>query len=426
MALLASGCMFQQAFFLIEAATVVSLCLLVLVVVSRCLGLSKWVSRLLIGAFVLRAGTAVVIDSLGTFAGQFDFFKFDAAMWKGAQLLRDGTITAPLEVAAMNGGNEMYIPYTALYSPIYAVFGHHTLLARIAFALIGTLFVLNVYRLTEFLSSKQAGLWAAGISAVFPYWLYLSAIFYRDMLIMLVLSQVLYALLRFEQSKSPWAALNIIGLTFISFMLRPQNILPIGAAAGVIGYAVVREVRPTVRVAVLGIIGIIIAKVLSTIQVHGNSISPEGISKERRFLTRGGGAYLEGTLFSNWFELFSFVPVGAMYFLFVPFPWQVHNTLAMFALLQNLLLWYPVAILSVVGFRSLVVKRPFAVLALVGFAGSAVAAYGVVEGNMGPAMRHRSQFQIVFVVFAGVALSNRVRFLPSAPDTSSVLSSDGD
>lgn len=418
--------MFRQTLFVIKAATVFSLCLLVLAIVIRRVELRKWGSRLLFGAFILRVGTAVIVDLLGTFAGQYDFFKFDAAMWQGAQLLRGGIITAPLEVAATNGGNEMYIPYTALYSPVYAVFGHHTLLARIAFALIGTLFVVNVYRITEFLSGKRAGLWASGISAVFPYWLYLSSIFYRDMLIMLVLSQVIYSLLCFQQSKSPFVALNVIWCVAVSYMLRPQNILPIGVAVGVIMYAVLYDSRPIIRAAALGTVGVIIARVLSTIQVRGNSISPEGISEERRFLARSGGAYLENILFHNWFELISFVPIGAMYLLFVPFPWQVHNTLALFAFLQNLLLWYPIAIVSVFGFRSLVMKRPFAVLALLGFAGSAVAAYGVVEGNMGPAIRHRSQFQIVFIIFAGVALSNRFQFLSSAPDTNSILISNDD
>jgi hypothetical protein len=48
-------------------------------------------------------------------------------------------------------------------------------------------------------------------------------------------------------------------------------------------------------------------------------------------------------------------------------------------------------------------------LPLLAFALTGLFTYGLVEGNIGPAMRHRSQFQFVVFAFAGVALARRVR-----------------
>lgn len=104
------------------------------------------------------------------------------------------------------------------------------------------------------------------------------------------------------------------------------------------------------------------------------------------------------------------LPLGAVYFLLVPFPWQIHNTLALTALVQNLFAWYQAIVLAVLGISILAWNRPNATLILVGFALSGVVSYGLIEGNMGPAMRHRSQLQIVLVVAAVTAVAENVEF----------------
>ena len=55
------------------------------------------------------------------------------------------------------------------------------------------------------------------------------------------------------------------------------------------------------------------------------------------------------------------------------------------------------------------------ILPLLAFAGVGLVGYGLVEGNLGPALRHRSQFQFVFFVLAGIALSRRLRIRAEAP-----------
>lgn len=50
------------------------------------------------------------------------------------------------------------------------------------------------------------------------------------MLIMLVLSQLLYVLVKWEQSPTVCGAVTALGVVSVAVMLRPENILPIGVA----------------------------------------------------------------------------------------------------------------------------------------------------------------------------------------------------
>lgn len=133
---------------------------------------------------------------------------------------------------------------------------------RIVFAFTGALFVLNVYRLTGELFGHRSGLWAAGLSAVFPYWIYFSIIFYRDMLTMFVLSQVLYSLIHLGRSCSMWNLSKTLVFVIVSIILRPENILPIGVAFLVAGFVVIRGWRGSIKATFLTGIGAIMSAVV--------------------------------------------------------------------------------------------------------------------------------------------------------------------
>ncbi|AAG18692.1 hypothetical protein VNG_0054H [Halobacterium salinarum NRC-1] len=138
----------------------------------------------------------------------------------------------------------------------------------------------------------------------------------------------------------------------------------------------------------------------------------EQLAARREWLARESTAsYLTDVIYESYTKLFAFLPVGAAYFALTPFPWQLVNAMAVIAVVQNVVLWYPILLLSVVGFRDAIhvedgIKM---VLPLVGFGLAGIFGYGLVEGNIGPAMRHRSQFQFVFFVLAGISIVNRIQ-----------------
>jgi 4-amino-4-deoxy-L-arabinose transferase-like glycosyltransferase len=398
--------MLQQLSLLLECLIMLGACVVVLVGISNRLGLPRRLLQLLLGAFGLRVIAALIVDSLGTFAGQADFYKFNAALWEGAQLFQKGVITAPLEVAASKQMTLFYIPYVIAYSPIYAVFGQDTLLVRIAIAFTGVLVIVNIFRLTEDLFNRRAGLYAAGIAAVFPYWVYLSTILYRDMLVILLLSQILYALIQFNQSESAWSLRSAIMLTAMADGLRPASILPVCGAYIITAYAMAGGWRNRFREAVVAGFGFIIPILYLRRGIYNLSITLKTLARQRAYRARGGGAYLENVLYSNWLELLVYAPIGALYFLLTPFPWQIHNSLSLIAAISNIVIWYPIIVLAVTAIPRVIANHPGASIILIGFTVVGIGGYGLIESNAGPAMRHRAQFQLPFFIYSAVRLAD--------------------
>lgn len=371
---------------------------------TKARGIPRDTQILLVGAFGIRIVYVAIDSVLGIFAGDGDFPLYDEALWHVAQQWRVGDFLAPLTF--LNGDNFLTV-YTFAYGSAYTVFGHHPTLVRVLVAMTGVLFVYNIYRITRQLDSHRSGMYAAGFAAIYPYWIQLSGIFYRDMLVMLLLTEVVYLLLRWIDDRGHHAVILAGLVATITFSLRLVNIVPVGAAFAVATYVKLNESRWQKPLAIL----LMLIAVLSTILLFGDKITVQELASRRAWLAREStAAYLTGVIYENFVELLAFLPVGASYFFLVPFPWQLVNLLAVIALLQNVFLWYPAVVLSIFGVRRLIPTRTGELLVLLAYLESGVAIYGLVEGNIGPAMRHRSQFQFVVIVLAGIVLAKRTKF----------------
>jgi len=99
-----------------------------------------------------------------------------------------------------------------------------------------------------------------------------------------------------------------------------------------------------------------------------------------------------------------YIPIGASYLLFAPFPWDINTTLQAAAMPETLL-WYPLFLLSLLGFRISVRTRGTAALVPLAVLLVVVSSYALVEGNFGTAYRHRAQIMPLFFVFSGVGVT---------------------
>lgn len=362
------------------------------------------------GGFLIRVLFVLVDAALQIFGLVGDSTGYEAATWFVAQQWRSGVLLAPLSVGAAPGFDGYFmIPYTTFMSPIYVLFGRSPILLRLAMALVGALVVVNVYRMTAELYDQRAARYAALLTAVFPYWIYLSGILYRDMLVVAFLTWSAYHVVRWQSGTADRRALVYASVAAtIALSFRLVNLIAIGALAGVVLYT---SSQHTFRRALLSIAGIAVAG-LFMIALFGDNLTIAELAGRRAWLARPNpGAYLSDVIYRNPYELAVFLPIGVLHFAFVPFPWHLVDPLAAIAFIQNLVLWYPIVLLSIVGFRDVFTAEqgPAMVLPLVAFASAGILGYGLVEGNVGPAIRHRTQFQFVFVALAGVALACRVR-----------------
>jgi len=360
-------------------------------------------------AFVLRTGFAVVNQSLDLIRPA-DESGYHATLTFVAQQWHSGVIVAPLTVGSGPGfGGSFATVYSLVLGHVYTMFGSEMIHARLTMALFGTLVVVNLYLIASQIHSHRGGLYAAAIAAFFPYWVYLSGILYRDMVVVFFFTLVFYGLVRIQQDSTDIPAAGLVAVCgLLALGLRLENVVAIGATTAAFVYT--RAGKQHQRWSHFTVVAV--GSLVLLIVLFGETISVQGLAEKRLWLAReNSAAYLTGFAYESFLELLAFLPIGALYFTFVPFPWQTPNTLAVLALSQNIALWYPLAIFAVLGVRD-AVHSQFGwrqTLPLLAFAGAGLVGYGLVEGNIGPAMRHRSQFQFVFFLFAGIALARRLQ-----------------
>ena len=139
------------------------------------------------------------------------------------------------------------------------------------------------------------------------------------------------------------------------------------------------------------------------------AVNPEEVLQTAQSLRTGlqqgaGSSFGVGVETTTIGDAIQYVPIGASYLLFAPFPWSIETTLQAAAMPETLL-WYPIFLLSILGLRITMRNRvtvalvPLSVLLVV------VSSYALVEGNFGTAYRHRAQIMPLFFVFSGVSLS---------------------
>ena len=139
------------------------------------------------------------------------------------------------------------------------------------------------------------------------------------------------------------------------------------------------------------------------------TLRPEGLLEQAQAL-RGGlqrgatSAFGVGVDTRTVGAAILYIPIGASFLLFAPFPWDIATPLQAAAMPETLL-WYPLFLCAVLGFRISVKNRATGVLVPVCVLLVVVSSYALVEGNFGTAYRHRAQIMPLFFVLSGVGLS---------------------
>ncbi len=97
----------------------------------------------------------------------------------------------------------------------------------------------------------------------------------------------------------------------------------------------------------------------------------------------------------------SAIPIGLIYLLFAPFPWQLIN-LRQSITLPEMIVWWGAFPLSILGLWFTAKYRLRQVLPILIFTTMLTLAYALVQGNVGTAYRQRSQLLIFYFMFVAV------------------------
>jgi len=289
--------------------------------------------------------------------------------------------------------------------PFYLLPGPSTVYAHVFVAGLGALTVYNVAAISQALHSRRAAIAAALPMAVYPSIVLTQGTLLREAAVLCCLTTVARVAIAPGPRISTQArvGLAIVGLA-IATALRKENaiVYGLGIVAGVLAWYL--QSRRTSWLA-LGAMGIVTAIVGSTYVSRGLRY----LDNLRSVRARGRTEYLGDVSLTSLPMAIGFAPIGAVYFLFAPFPWMVETVAdAVVALegMANLVLFAA----GVIGYLQLREHRwsPSVFAVVVAFA-VGVVLYGFGTANVGTAVRHRPMFLWVVFVFGGIGFASQIR-----------------
>ncbi len=366
------------------------------------LDLRTWLVRLALAALALRLLLVLVVQ----FRFSPYFFAPDAETYEriGREI---GSYWAG-ESLAPRAIREGWRPgYYHLNAVFYAAFGDSRLALVVINMFAGVWTALITFYLTrEFLPVASAKA-AAILTGVFPSLVLWSVLNIRDALAALcTVVLVLYGMRLSKKVRLSHLCIFAVAALGLGLLRDYMAFLVVlGLGIGIVTALRTERVVPTV------LFGTAVALALTYFADQVGlftTLRPEGILETAQVLRTGlqvgaVSAFGVGVQTTTVGAAIQYIPLGASYLLFAPFPWDVTTTLQLAAMPETLL-WYPLFLCALLGFRISVQNRatlafvPVSVLLVV------VSSYALVEGNFGTAYRHRAQIMPLFFVFSGVGV----------------------
>ena len=359
-------------------------------------------------AFLVRALVAIVVHNFVT-PGLFapDEFTYDTGARHLAQFWRGESPVAP--IFRGEGGGFYYI-VAALYFP----FGPIPLLPKLLNAWIGSLAVLELFRLTRLIGgSDTAALRAAKFMAYFPSMILWSSLLIRDVWVQWLLVRLAREMAelkgRMIPSRMLSAGLLIWALTqFRSYLLY--------AAVGpfVLSFVVGRS-KDIVRNLVLGSFLALGLTYFGTQSAGvGGKIQNFDLVEVQRLRAWSSSTAVADSAFGSEADVstvegaLSFLPIGLAYFFLAPFPWQIGSIRQSLAIPETLF-FYTLVPGIVAGILFLFRKRLVDSLGVLLVTMTVTFGYAIGQGNVGTLYRHKAQVTGFYYAFAAIGMEQRRR-----------------
>ncbi|MCA1616089.1 MAG: glycosyltransferase family 39 protein [Acidobacteria bacterium] len=376
-------------------------------VIYRIEGEREFLLQIFIAALLLRMLAGTLIFG----AGLQEFFGGDANTYDQLGHLQlqiwggDAANQHVIDAFGTGGGWGMLYVVAA----IYAVVGRNMLAVQFFNSVLGAATAPLVFLCARhiFQNLRVARLSAFAV-AFYPSLVLWSCQGLKDGPIIFCLALAMYATLRLGERMSARHFAMLVGTLFAILSLRFYIFyMLVSAVVGsfVIGMrqvALVGFARQLVVVAGLGL-AMTYLGVLSTAQKQAEAYGNlERVQVSRADLVRSADSgFLEDADVSSTTGVVRVVPLGMIYLLFAPFPWQLAN-LRQSITLPEMLIWWASFPLLVLGLWFTARYRLRQAMPILTFTTMMTIGYSVFQGNVGTAYRQRAQILIFYFIFVAV------------------------
>jgi len=293
---------------------------------------------------------------------------------------------------------------------VYSVIGRNTLAIQFVNSVIGAATAILIYSCAKHVyQNARVAKIAAMLVAFFPSLVLWSAQGLKDAPIVFCLVLAILASQRLSEKFSIVYAAILVASLFAILSLRFYVFYMIAVAIGggfVVGLQKITPTNFVRQFVVLILVGMsltylgVTRSATSQFTRYGNL---EAVQRSRLDLSRAGSGFGQDVDVSTTGGALSTIPIGLIYLLFAPFPWQLVS-LRQSITLPEMVIWWLSFPLLVLGVWYSIRYRLRQIAPILIFTTMLSVAYSVFQGNVGTAYRQRAQLLVFYFVFVAVGL----------------------
>jgi len=298
--------------------------------------------------------------------------------------------------------------------PFWLLPGPSRLYAQFGIALLSSLGIVNVFLIAKHYYSTQAGIIAALPLALLPSYFFMHSVVQREAMVLFGFTTAF--VLVFLPNKYVLPPYNYLLATIFvlipAYLRLPNTPVILATIAITIAVVIVRSNRISFRQKIQAAMGVTISGIIATIVLIQTFISDnptEYLTTLRERRIRGRATYLEGVIPASIPESIGFSWIGAVYFLYAPFPWHVEGINDLLIMLESMV-GIGFSIFAIFGVLVLKERSVPATVALVSGIVLFSVLYGFGTGNYGTGLRHRQTIFWAIYILGAIGISSKVKF----------------
>lgn len=372
----------------------------------------EFLTTIFLGALLVRLAFGVFIhifdyrDFFGGDAQTYDFNGWRLVEYWAGQIASDDLAVQRAWSTAGPGWGMNY-----LVAGIYYLVGRNIFAAQSFCAVFGAATAPMIYFCaSKMFANKRVAKISAIAIALFPSFIIWSSQLMKDGLIIFLLVLAMTMVLQLQEKFNYFALLLLIFSLFGIFSLRFYIFYMVAIAVGgsfIIGVtgSVQSIARRTAVLVFLGL-GLTYLGVIRNASVDFEKYANlERIQSSRQDLaTSAESGFGEDIDVSTTEGAISAVPIGLLYLMFAPFPWEMANFRQAITL-PEVLLWWAMMPLLASGLWYALRQRLRNSIPVLVFSLMLTLAYSIFQGNVGTAYRQRTQIQVFLFIFIAVGIT---------------------
>ncbi len=371
----------------------------------------EFITTVFLGALAVRLAFGIFVhgynlrDFFGGDALTYDFNGWRLVEYWAGQIGADDFMVQRARSMSGPGWGMNY-----LVAGIYFLIGRNIFAAQSLCAVFGAATAPMVYFCaSRMFSNRRVARISAIAIAFFPSFIIWSSQLLKDGLIIFLLVLAMTMVLQLQEKFNYAALLLLLFSLFGILSLRFYIFYMVGIAvagsflAGVSG-SVKSIVRRTAVLILLGI-GLTYLGVIRNATVDFERFGTlENVQMSRQDLASAGSGFGSDMDVSTTEGAILTLPIGFLYLMFAPFPWEMTN-LRQTITLPEVLVWWAMIPLFVTGLVYAIRYRLRSSIPVLIFSLMLTLAYSIFQGNVGTAYRQRTQIQVFLFIFISVGIT---------------------